>query len=126
MIGLILMILAFAGMWKTFEKAGMEGWKGIVPVYNMYLLITEIAKKPWWYLLLLFVPIANIVIMIIVSIEIAKAFGKGTGFGVGLALLSFVFYPLLGFGDAVYTELGTVVETATDSEEKNEKLDYDL
>lgn len=23
MIGLILMILAFAGMWKTFEKAGM-------------------------------------------------------------------------------------------------------
>lgn len=126
MIGLILMILAFAGMWKTFEKAGMEGWKGIVPVYNMYLLITEIAKKPWWYLLLLFVPIANIVIMIIVSIEIAKAFGKRTGFGVGLALLSFVFYPLLGFGDAVYTELGTVVETAADSEEKNEKLDYDL
>lgn len=63
MIGLILMIIAFVGMWKTFEKAGMEGWKGIVPVYNMYLLITEIAKKPWWYLLLLFVPIANIVIM---------------------------------------------------------------
>lgn len=43
MIGLILMILAFAGMWKTFEKAGMKGWKGIIPVYNMYLLITEIA-----------------------------------------------------------------------------------
>lgn len=37
MIGLILMILAFAGMWKTFEKAGMKGWKGIIPVYNMYL-----------------------------------------------------------------------------------------
>lgn len=39
------MIIAFVGMWKTFEKAGMEGWKGIVPVYNMYLLITEIAKN---------------------------------------------------------------------------------
>lgn len=125
MIGLILMILAFAGMWKTFEKAGMEGWKGIVPIYNMYLLITEIAKKPWWYLLLLFVPIANIVIMIIVSIEIAKAFGKTTGFGVGLALLSFIFYPLLGFGDAVYQGLGSEEVTA-DSEDKNEKLDYDL
>lgn len=45
MIGLILMIIAFVGMWKTFEKAGMEGWKGIVPVYNMYLLITEIEKN---------------------------------------------------------------------------------
>lgn len=118
MIGLILMILAFAGMWKTFEKAGMKGWKGIIPVYNMYLLITEIAKKPWWYLLLLFVPIANLVIMIIVGIEVAKAFGKGTGL--------FVFYPLLGFGDAVYTELGSAEEIVADSEDKNEKLDYDL
>ena len=126
MIGLILMIIAFVGMWKTFEKAGMKGWKGIIPVYNMYLLITEIAKKPWWYLLLLFVPIANLVIMIIVGIEVAKAFGKGTGFGVGLALLSFVFYPLLGFGDAVYTELGSAEEIVADSEDKNEKLDYDL
>lgn len=126
MIGLILMILAFAGMWKTFEKAGMKGWKGIIPVYNMYLLITEIAKKPWWYLLLLFVPIANLVIMIIVGIEVAKAFGKGTGFGVGLALLSFVFYPLLGFGDAVYTELESAEKIVADSEDKNEKLDYNL
>ncbi len=126
MIGLILMILAFVGMWKTFEKAGMEGWKGIVPVYNMYLLITEIAKKPAWYVILLFVPIANIVIMIIVSIEVAKAFGKTTGFGIGLALLSFVFYPLLGFGDAVYQGLGVEEATTTDSEDKNEKLDYDL
>jgi len=126
MIGLILMILAFAGMWKTFEKAGMEGWKGIVPVYNMYLLITEVAKKPAWYVILLFVPIANIVIMIIVSIEVAKAFGKTTGFGIGLALLSFVFYPLLGFGDAVYQGLGVEEATTTDSEDKNEKLDYDL
>ena len=100
--------------------------EGIIPVYNMYLLITEIAKKPWWYLLLLFVPIANLVIMIIVGIEVAKAFGKGTGFGVGLALLSFVFYPLLGFGDAVYTELGSAEEIVADSEDKNEKLDYDL
>ena len=64
--------------------------------------------------------------MIIVSIEVAKAFGKGTGFGVGLALLSFVFYPLLGFGDAVYTELGSAEEIVVDSEDKNEKLDYDL
>ncbi len=120
MIGLILMILAFAGMWKTFEKAGIKGWKGLVPIYNMYLLITEIAKKPWWYLLLLFIPIANIIIMFIVSIEIAKAFGKTTGFGIGLALLSFIFYPILGFGDAVYQ--GNMAKDVKEAE----KLDYDL
>jgi hypothetical protein len=41
-------------------------------------------------------------IAFIVAIEIAKAFGKGTGFGLALALLGFVFYPILGFGDASY------------------------
>ena len=35
-------------------------------------------------------------------IELAKCFGKGAGFGLGLALLSPIFFPLLGFGDAKY------------------------
>lgn len=124
MVSLIFVIAMFAGMWKVFEKAGMEGWKGIIPIYNVYLMITEIAKKPAWWIVLLFVPIANLVIMILVCIEVAKAFGKSTGYGVGLALLGFVFFPLLGFGDAVYTELGT--EGVSEEEEEKEKLDYDL
>ena len=53
-------------------------------------------------MLLLFVPIVNIVIGIILAIDVAKAFGQGTGFGVGLALLGFIFYPILGFGAATY------------------------
>jgi hypothetical protein len=46
--------------------------------------------------------VANLVYFI-VSIDIAKAFGRGTGFGVGLALLGFIFFPILGFGDAKYS-----------------------
>ena len=56
MIGLIFAIAMLAGMWKVFEKAGMEGWKGIIPIYNVYLMITEIAKKPAWWIVLLFIP----------------------------------------------------------------------
>ena len=33
-------------------------------------------------------------------LDIAKSFGKGTGFGIGLVFLGFIFYPILGFGDA--------------------------
>jgi hypothetical protein len=29
-------------------------------------------------------------------------FGKGPGFAVGMILLPFIFYPMLGFGDARY------------------------
>ena len=38
----------------------------------------------------------------LISIGIANRFGKGTGFGLGLAFLGFIFYPILGFGDAEY------------------------
>ena len=41
-------------------------------------------------------------VWIVASVDIAKSFGKGTGFGIGLALLPFIFYPILGFGDAQY------------------------
>jgi len=103
-VGLIqlgLVILAIAGLWKTFDKAGEPGWGAIIPFYNAYLLC-KIAGRPGWWLLLLLIPFVNLIILIIVSIDIAKNFGQGVGFGIGLALLGFIFYPILGFGDAVY------------------------
>ena len=101
LIWLALIVLIFAGFWKVFVKAGHPGWAAIVPIYNLYIL-TKIAGRPWWWMLLFLVPIVSLVIAIIISIDVAKAFGKGTGFGVGLALLSAIFYPILGFGDATY------------------------
>jgi hypothetical protein len=44
----------------------------------------------------------GIIIAIIVCLDIAKNFGKGAGFGIGLALLGFIFFPILGFGEARY------------------------
>jgi hypothetical protein len=100
-IEIAVIVFVIAGVWKTFVKAGQPGWSAIIPVYNLYVL-TQIASRPGWWVLLLFVPIVNIVIGIVLAIDVAKAFGKGTGFGLGLALLSFIFYPILGFGDATY------------------------
>jgi hypothetical protein len=48
------------------------------------------------------IPFVNFIVLIILSIDVAKSFGKGTGFGLGLAFLSLIFYPILGFGDAKY------------------------
>ena len=104
MLGLMIFILVSAGLWKIFEKAGIKGWKALIPFYNGYVLITEVAGKQWWYFLFLFIPVANFIVMIIINIEVAKAFGKSTLYGIlGLSFLaSPIFYPLLGFGDAVY------------------------
>ena len=98
---LAIVVLIIAGIWKVFSKAGQPGWAAIIPIYNAYILL-KIAGKPGWWLLLLFIPLVNLVIGILVAIEVAKAFGKGTGFGLGLVFLGFIFYPILGFGSATY------------------------
>jgi hypothetical protein len=102
---LALVVLAIAGVWKTFEKAGKPGWAAIIPIYNVIVML-QIAGRPLWWILLLLIPIVGIVVAIIVSIDLAKNFGQSAAFGVGLALLGFVFYPVLGFGDAVYQGSG--------------------
>jgi hypothetical protein len=89
------------GSWKTFTKAGLPGWGALIPIYNVYLM-TQVARKPGWWTLLMFIPLVNLVIHIILGVGIADSFGKSTAFGLGLVFLPFIFYPVLGLGEAVY------------------------
>jgi len=101
MVWLALMILMIVSMWIVFTKAGQPGWAILIPIYNGIVYL-RVAGKPWWWLLLFLIPLANIVIGIIVTIDFAKKFGKGAGFGLGLAFLGFIFYPILAWSDAQY------------------------
>ena len=74
MVSLVIYIILVAGMWKMFEKAGIDGWKAIIPIYNIYLETVYIAKKEWWYIILYFIPIVNIFAMIKAHMEVAKNF----------------------------------------------------
>ena len=98
----LLIIVGFiASAWVIYTKAGEDGWKGVIPVYNLIILL-KIVNKPVWWVILILIPLVNIAIMFIINIALAKSFGKGTGFGIGLVLLPFIFVPLLAFGDAEY------------------------
>lgn len=102
LIGLVVVVFVIAAMWKVFTKAGKPGWAAIIPFYNLYVLL-KIAGRPGWWLILYIVPLVNIVISIIVSIDVAKAFGKGAAFGVFLLwLFGIIGFPILGFGSATY------------------------
>ena len=94
-------ILILAAWWKIFTKAGQPGWACIIPIYNLYVWC-KIVGRPWWWLLLMLIPLVNFIIAIILLIDLAKSFGKGVGFGIGLLLLPFIFFPILGFGSAQY------------------------
>jgi hypothetical protein len=100
-IGLIVMIVIFAGIWKVFTKAGQPGWAVLIPIYNAYVLCKIAGKSGWWVLLML-LPCVGFIFAIIVTIGVAQNFGKGIGFALGLIFLPFIFYPILGYGDASY------------------------
>ena len=122
----VISIISIIGMWKVFEKAGQPGWAAIVPIYNIYILTIEIAKKEMLWFILFVVgcvicgPLA-IIAMFVINIEVANKFGKGAGYGVGLTLLGFIFYPMLGFGSARYR--GGKKGVVTDFEDEDD--DYD-
>jgi hypothetical protein len=99
--GLLIALLIIVAMWKVFTKAGQPGWASIIPIYNLYIWC-KIVGRPWWWILLMLIPFVNFIVAIILSIDLAKSFGKGVGFGLGLALLGFIFWPILGFGSAQY------------------------
>jgi Family of unknown function (DUF5684) len=100
-ITLLIALLVIVAMWKVFTKAGQPGWASIIPIYNIYIWC-KIVGRPGWWVILLFIPLVNFIIAIILSIDLAKSFGKGVGFGLGLAFLGFIFWPILGFGSAQY------------------------
>ena len=81
-IGLVIAVIIIAAMWKLFTKAGEPGWAAIIPIYN-FIVLLKIAGRPVW-------------------IDLARKFGKGAGYGIGLAILGFIFFPLLAFSDAQY------------------------
>lgn len=101
LVCLALGIIAVIGMWKAFEKAGKPGWAALIPIYNILIMI-EIVGKPTIWLLWLLIPCLNFVFIVWLYNLISKSYGKDEGFTVGLLLLGFIFWPILGFGNAKY------------------------
>lgn len=129
-INLIILVAFVAGDWMIVKKSGRNPWNIFIPVYNI-LLHLDIAglRRRWliyattatfalaflfsslfgsnWYAGLGLtgedaVTVWLNIILIPPCIKIAKNFGRGATFGVGMALLPFVFAPILGFGRFVY------------------------
>ncbi|MGL4393127.1 MAG: DUF5684 domain-containing protein [Fusobacteriaceae bacterium] len=90
--------------WICFSKAGIAGWKFLVPFYNGYVIVAKIARKEPYYFFLLFIPLVNIVIIILCVVAIAKNFGKSKLFSIGLLIpfITIIFYSVIAFGSAEF------------------------
>ena len=103
---LVIAVLSLVAMWKIFSKAGEAGWKSLIPFYNLYILLKISGMSGWW-MLAFFVPVVNIVVSILFSLNLAKSFGRSAVFGIfGLFLFSVVGYLMLAFGKSTYVGPG--------------------
>ena len=110
-LSIVIIVVYFVAAWKVYEKAGQPGWASIVPIYSLYILMRIIGRPGWW-LILYFIPIANIVVTIINAIDLAKVFGRSAVFGIfGLWLFSFIGYLMLGFGSDTYKGPGNQTQS---------------
>ena len=108
-----LFYIAFAvfmivSLWKLFTKAGKPGWAAIVPFYNLAVLLEVVGRPIWWLLLIVFVPLLNVWLVVVLYLDLAKSFGKPVSFGVLSVFFPYVTIPILAFGKSQY--LGPVAE----------------
>ena len=100
-IYIAIVVAIIAGWWMIFTKAGEAGWKAIIPIWNILVLL-KIVGREWWWIILMLIPIVGFVIWIIVALDLAKSYGRGTGFGIGLIIFPYIWSLILGFGSDTY------------------------
>ncbi|WP_114491361.1 signal peptidase I [Candidatus Ulvibacter alkanivorans] len=88
---LVIQVIHFAGTWKLYTKAGRNAWEAAVPVYNAVVLM-KIINRPWWWTILLFVPIVNLIMFPVVWVETIRSFGRNSTADTALVLLTLGLY----------------------------------
>lgn len=100
-IGWLIFILATAGfhigLYGMFKKAGIEGWKALVPFYNTWLMVKKMELKTYWFLFQL-IPIAGQFVTIWLCIKFVEHFGRFSLLHHALTVFApFIYFPYLGF-----------------------------
>ncbi|SHG42781.1 signal peptidase I [Winogradskyella jejuensis] len=88
---LIIQVIHGLGTWKLYVKAGRQAWEAFIPLYNAVILM-KIITRPWWWVILIFLPIVNLIMIPAVWVETARGFGKDTKLDALICILTLGFY----------------------------------
>lgn len=121
--GLIITVFSIIITWKLFTKAGEEGWKSIIPIYNTYIMI-KIAfgeGKGWMLAPIIATPfimaftgegtmIFNLLYLLSMGFSLYISFNfysrfASTGMAIGAIFIPIIFAAIIAFGDYSYTPL---------------------
>jgi len=88
---LLVQVIHFLGTWKLYMKAGRKAWEAAIPIYNAIVLMKIINRSPWWTLLL-FIPIANLIMFPVIWVETLRSFGRNSNTDTFLGVCTFGLY----------------------------------
>ncbi|HET8838675.1 MAG TPA: signal peptidase I, partial [Flavobacteriaceae bacterium] len=91
---ILIQVIHFLGTWKLYQKAGRQAWEAAIPVYNAVILM-KIINRPWWWVVLLFIPIVNLIMIPVVWVETIRSFGRNSTTDTVLVILTlglYIFY----------------------------------
>lgn len=101
LLSLLVAVPAVVALSEILAKAGQPRWAALVPVYDIVVLLKAVGR-PWWWLLFMLVPLANVAIFLVVCLDLARVFGRGRLFGLGLLALAPACQLVLAYGGARY------------------------
>ncbi len=88
---LIINLIIGLGSWKLFKISGKNPYTSIIPFYNIINTL-DIIKRPRWWIILVFLPTINLLMIPVIWVEFIKRFNHGTKRDIYLMLLSLGFY----------------------------------
>jgi signal peptidase I len=90
---LIVQVIHFLGTWKLYVKAGRKAWEAAVPIYNAFVLMRIINRpKEWYWVILLFIPIIQLIVFPVIWVETIRAFGRTERMETILVVVTLGFY----------------------------------
>jgi uncharacterized membrane protein YoaK (UPF0700 family) len=94
---IFVLVINVISLWRLFGKAGKPGWAALIPGYNIFVFL-EIIGKPWWWLMLMLIPIINIIFIFWSANLFRKCFGdKSVWSTVFLLIFPYLWLPLAAF-----------------------------
>ena len=88
---IIIQLVHGIGSWKLYKLCGYKSYLAFIPVYNAIILM-KIINRPWWWVILLFIPIINLLIIPVIWVETIRSFGKNKFIDTFLVIISLGFY----------------------------------
>ena len=70
-------LLVFVGSQRLFKLAGVDSWKSLIPVYNIVKHL-EIINRPRWWVILVFIPVINLLMIPVIWVEFIKRFNHNS------------------------------------------------